>query len=37
MNIYRKCTNEPYSFLDIETTLPADNHLHFRKNLFDSL
>ena len=33
MKIYRKCTSEPYSFLTIDTTLPADNHLRFRKNL----
>ena len=36
MKIYRNCTNEPYSFLAIDTTLPADNHLRFRKNLLDS-
>ena len=33
MNIYRKCTKEPYSFLTIDTTLPANNSLRFRKNL----
>ena len=37
MNIYRKCTSEPYSFLTIDTTLPADDPLRFRKNLLDSL
>ena len=31
--IYRKYTNEPYSFLAIDTALPADNSLRFRKNL----
>ena len=31
--IYKKCTNEPYSFLVIDTTLASDNHLRFRKNL----
>ena len=36
MNIYRKCTSKPYSFLTIDTTLPADNPLGFRKNLLDS-
>ena len=25
MKIYRKCTSEPYSFLTINTTLPANN------------
>ena len=37
MNIYRKCTNDPYYFLTIDTTLPADSSLNFRKNLLDSL
>ena len=31
MNIYKKCTTEPYSFLFNDTTL--DDHLRFRKNL----
>ena len=34
MNIYRKCTGKPYSFLVIDTTLASDNLLRFRKNLF---
>ena len=33
MNIYKKYTNEPYSFLVNDTTLPSDNSLRFRKNL----
>ena len=33
MNIYKKCTSDPYSFLTIDTTLPASNPLRFRKNL----
>ena len=33
MNIYKKSTKEPYSFLVNDTTLPSDNHLRFRKNL----
>ena len=37
MNIYREYTNKPYSFLAIDTTLAADNPLHFRKYLLDSL
>ena len=37
MKIYRNCKKEPYSFSTIETTLPADNHLKFRKNILDSL
>ena len=31
--IYRKCTDKPYSFLVIDTTLPLNNLLRFRKNL----
>ena len=31
MMIYQKCTSEPYSFLTIDTTLPADDPLRFRK------
>ena len=34
MKIYRECTKEPYSFLTIDTTLPANDPLRFRKNLF---
>ena len=37
MKIYRKWTKEQYSFLSIDTTLPADNFLKFRKNLLDPL
>ena len=33
MNIYTKCTKEPYSFLVNDTTLPSDDPLRFRKNL----
>ena len=33
MNIYKKCTAEPYSFLVNDITLPSDNPLRFRKNL----
>ena len=35
MKIYRNCTKEPYSFLTIDTTLPADNHMRFRDNFSD--
>ena len=34
-NIYRKCTDEPYSFLVNDTALTSDNPLRFRKNLFN--
>ena len=33
MNIYKKYTEEPYSFLVNDTTLPSDDPLRFRKNL----
>ena len=33
MNIYKKCTAEPHSFLVNDTTLPSDDPLRFRKNL----
>ena len=33
INIHRKCTAEPYSFLVNDTTLALDNPLRFRKNL----
>ena len=34
MIIYKKCTVEPYSFLVNDTTLPSDDPLRYRKNLF---
>ena len=33
MEIYKKCTVEPYSFLVNDTTLLSGNPLRFRKNL----
>ena len=35
INIYRKCTAKPYSFLVDDTTFASDNPLRFRKNLFN--
>ena len=35
LKICRNCTNEPYSFLTIDTTLLADNPMRFRKNFSD--
>ena len=32
MNLYKKCTAKPYSFLVIDATLTSDNLLRFRKN-----
>ena len=36
LKIYRNCTNEPDSFLAIDTTLPADSPMRFLKNISDS-
>ena len=33
MQIYKKCTTEPCSFLVNDTTLPSDDPLRLRKNL----
>ena len=33
-NIYGKCTDEPYSFLVIDTMLASNNPLRFRKKSF---
>ena len=33
INIYKKCRDKSYSFLVIDTTLPSNNLLRFRKNL----
>ena len=33
IEIYRKCTDKPYLFLVIDTTLPSNNLLRSRKNL----
>ena len=37
MKVYKNCTNEPYYFLTIETTLPANDLLRFRKKFLDPL
>ena len=37
MNLYKKCTAKPYSFLVIDTTLTSDNPLYFRKNLVERI
>ena len=36
LRIYRNCNKEPYSFLTIDTTLPADNPLRIRINFSDA-
>ena len=35
IKIYKKCTDEPYSFLVNDTTLASDDPLRFRKNPFN--
>ena len=37
MNLYKKSTTEPYSFLLINTTLLSDNSSCFRKNLLETI
>ena len=37
MNLYKKCTAKPYSFLVIDTTLVSDNSSYFRKNLLERI
>ena len=37
MNLYKKCTAKPYSFLVIDATLASDNPLRFRKNLSERI
>ena len=34
IKVYKKCTENKYSFLVNDTTLPSDNPLRFRKNIF---
>ena len=36
IKIYRECTKEPYSFLTIDTILPAGDLLRYRKSLLIS-
>ena len=35
IDIYRKCTDKPYSFLVNDTTLASDDPLRFRKDLYN--
>ena len=35
IDIYRKCTDKPYSFLVSDTTLASDDPLRFSKNLYN--
>ena len=37
MNLYKKCTAKPYSFLVIDTTLISNNTLRLRKNMLERI
>ena len=37
VNLYKKCTAKPYSFLVVDATLVSDNILRFRKNLSERI
>ena len=37
MNFCKKCTEKPYSFLVIDTTLASDNPSRFKKNLLERI
>ena len=37
MNLYKKWTAKPYSFLVIDVTLASDNPSHFRENLLERI
>ena len=37
MNLYKKCTAKPYSFLVIDVTLASDNSSRFRKSLLERI
>ena len=37
MNLYKKCTAKPYSFLVIDTTLISNNSSRLRKNLLEGI
>ena len=37
MNLYKKCSAKPYSFLVIDATLASDNPSRFRKNFLERI
>ena len=37
MNLYKKCTAKPCSFLVIDATLALENSLSFRQNLLERM
>ena len=36
MDLYKKCTVKPYSFLVVDTTIASDNYSCFKKNLLET-
>ena len=37
MNLYKKCTEKPYSFLVIDVILGSDNPFWFKNNLSERI
>ena len=37
MNLYKKCTEEPYSLLVTNATLASENSSRFRKNILERI
>ena len=37
MNLYKKCTAKPYSFLVIDVIIAGDNTSRFKKNLLERI
>ena len=37
LKIYNNCTSNPYYFMIVDTTLPSDNPMRFRRNFFITL
>ena len=37
MNLYKKCTAKPYSFLMINAILASDNLLRFKSNILEKI
>ena len=37
INLYKKCTVKPYSFLATDATVVADNFLRFRNNILEKI
>ena len=37
MDLYKKCTEKPFSFLDIDATLASNDPLHLKKDFSESI